>query len=65
MARNVASDDATVESIAKPGAQIHEYQPTPGDIQRAPGAKLIFSNNLWPPDYPMFLRPRALFKGLT
>ena len=46
MARNVAGDSAIVESITKPGAEIHEYQPTPGDIQRAQGAQLIFSNGL-------------------
>ncbi|MGY5805594.1 metal ABC transporter substrate-binding protein [Rhizobium sp. LEGMi12c] len=46
MARNVAGDAAIVESITKPGAEIHEYQPTPGDIQRAQGARLIFSNGL-------------------
>ncbi|EEF22262.1 Periplasmic chelated iron-binding protein yfeA precursor, putative, partial [Ricinus communis] len=44
--RNVAGDAAIVESITKPGAEIHEYQPTPGDIQRAQGARLIFSNGL-------------------
>lgn len=46
MAKNVAGDTAIVESITKPGAEIHEYQPTPGDIQRAQGAQLIFSNGL-------------------
>jgi len=46
MAQNVAGDTAIVESITKPGAEIHEYQPTPGDIQRAQGAQLIFSNGL-------------------
>lgn len=46
MAKNVAGDAAIVESITKPGAEIHEYQPTPGDIQRAQGAELIFSNGL-------------------
>ena len=28
MARNVAGDVAVVESITKPGAEIHGYQPT-------------------------------------
>lgn len=46
MARNVAGDAATVESITKPGAEIHNYQPTPGDIQRAQGAGLILWNGL-------------------
>lgn len=35
MARNVAGDAADVESITKPGAEIHEYQPTPRDLMRA------------------------------
>lgn len=46
MARNVAGDAAVVESITKPGAEIHTYSPTPGDIQRAQGAKLILWNGL-------------------
>ena len=29
IARNVAGDVAVVESITKPGAEIHNYQPTP------------------------------------
>lgn len=46
MARNVAGDAAVVESITRAGAEIHEYQPTPGDIRRAQGAQLILSNGL-------------------
>lgn len=44
MAKNVAGDAADVASITKPGAEIHEYQPTPGDIRRAQGADLILVN---------------------
>ncbi|WP_315316137.1 metal ABC transporter substrate-binding protein [Pantoea vagans] len=46
MAKNVAGDAAEVTSITKPGAEIHEYQPTPGDIRRARGAQLIMANGL-------------------
>lgn len=46
MAQNVAGDVAIVESITKPGAEIHDYQPTPRDIIRAHDAQLIFSNGL-------------------
>ncbi|WP_275401757.1 metal ABC transporter substrate-binding protein [Salinicola corii] len=46
MAQNVAGDAATVESITKPGAEIHNYSPTPGDIMRAQGADLIIWNGL-------------------
>ncbi|MEQ9567186.1 MAG: zinc ABC transporter substrate-binding protein, partial [Pseudomonadales bacterium] len=46
MARNVAGDAAVVESITKPNAEIHNYQPTPGDILRAQDADLILWNGL-------------------
>ncbi|WP_449546496.1 metal ABC transporter substrate-binding protein [Lelliottia amnigena] len=46
MAKNVAGDAAEVTSITKPGAEIHEYQPTPGDIKRAQNAQLILSNGM-------------------
>ncbi len=46
MARNVAGDAAIVESITKPGAEIHGYQPTPKDILKAQGADLVFWNGL-------------------
>lgn len=46
MARNVAGDVATVESITKPGAEIHGYQPTPRDIIKAQDADLILWNGL-------------------
>ena len=46
MARNVAGDAAVVQSITKAGAEIHGYQPTPGDIIRAQDADLILWNGL-------------------
>ncbi|MCT8972625.1 metal ABC transporter substrate-binding protein [Microbaculum marinisediminis] len=46
MARNVAGDAAIVESITKPGAEIHNYQPTPRDILKAQDARLVFWNGL-------------------
>ena len=46
MAQNVAGDAATVESITRPGAEIHGYQPTPRDILRAQDADLILWNGL-------------------
>ena len=46
MARNVAGDVAIVESITKPGAEIHGYAPTPRDIIRAQDADLILWNGL-------------------
>lgn len=46
MAANVAGDAAIVESITKPGAEIHGYAPTPRDILRAQDADLILWNGL-------------------
>jgi manganese/iron transport system substrate-binding protein len=46
MARNVAGEAAIVESITKPGAEIHNYQPTPRDLVRAQGADLVLWNGL-------------------
>lgn len=46
MARSVAGDAATVESITKPGAEIHNYQPTPHDILKSRDADLVLSNGL-------------------
>ncbi|MDI7860424.1 metal ABC transporter substrate-binding protein [Rhizobiaceae bacterium n13] len=46
MARNVAGDAAEVESITKPGAEIHNYQPTPRDILKARDADLVLWNGL-------------------
>lgn len=44
IAQNVAGDRAVVESITKPGAEIHDYQPTPLDIVRAQAADLVLWN---------------------
>ena len=46
MARNVAGEVADVVSITKPGAEIHNYQPTPGDLVAAQDADLILWNGL-------------------
>lgn len=46
MARNVAGDLAEVQSITKPGAEIHNYAPTPRDIVGAQDADLILWNGL-------------------
>jgi manganese/iron transport system substrate-binding protein len=46
IAQNVAGDKAIVESITKPGAEIHDYQPTPLDIVKAQAADLVLWNGL-------------------
>jgi manganese/iron transport system substrate-binding protein len=46
IARNVAGTSATVESITRPGAEIHDYQPTPQDIVKAQSADLVIWNGM-------------------
>ena len=46
MAENVAGDAATVVSVTKPNAEIHNYQPTPKDIGRTRKADLVLWNGL-------------------
>jgi len=46
IARNVAGTAAIVESITKPGAEIHDYQPTPGDVVKAQSADLVLWNGM-------------------
>lgn len=46
MAREVAGDAAIVESITKPGAEIHGYDPTPKDIVKAQKADLVLWNGM-------------------
>ena len=44
IAQNIAGSAAVVESITKPGAEIHDYQPTPLDIVRTQAADLVIWN---------------------
>ncbi len=46
IAQNVAGTSALVESITKPGAEIHDYQPTPLDIVKAQSADLVLWNGM-------------------
>jgi manganese/iron transport system substrate-binding protein len=46
MAQNVAGTAAIVESITKPGAEIHDYEPTPQDLVKAQHADLVLWNGL-------------------
>ncbi len=46
IAQNVGGDAAIVESITKPGAEIHDYQPTPRDLVKAQDAELVLWNGL-------------------
>ncbi|MGI9403113.1 MAG: metal ABC transporter substrate-binding protein [Hyphomicrobium sp.] len=46
IAQNIAGDAAIVESITKPGAEIHDYQPTPRDVVKAQQADLVIWNGM-------------------
>lgn len=46
MARNVAGDRIDVQSITKPGAEVHGYEPTPSDMLDAAKADLVLDNGL-------------------
>lgn len=44
--RQVAGDRARVESITRPGAEVHGYEPTSGDLRRVADADLLVDNGL-------------------
>lgn len=46
MTKNVAGDRADVDSITKPGAEIHGYEPTPQDMVRLQGADIVLDNGM-------------------
>ena len=46
IAANVAGEHLQVESITRVGAEVHGYDPTPGDIARARRADLVLDNGL-------------------
>lgn len=46
IAQNVAGGHLRVESITKVGAEIHGYEPTPGDVRVTANADLILDNGL-------------------
>jgi manganese transport system substrate-binding protein len=46
MASNIAGDKIVVESITKPGTEIHEYEPTPSDMLKAAKADVVLDNGL-------------------
>ncbi|MFC4555507.1 metal ABC transporter substrate-binding protein [Georgenia faecalis] len=46
MAGVVGGDAVRVESITRPGVEVHGYEPTPEDLRRAQGAALVLDNGL-------------------
>ncbi len=54
IARNIAGDRATVESLLPPGSDPHEYQAVPSDVQMISNSTVIILNGL---DYDLFVQP--------
>jgi ABC-type Zn uptake system ZnuABC Zn-binding protein ZnuA len=54
VARNIAGDRAEVDSLLPFGADPHEYQATPSDVQRISRSSVLIINGL---DYERFLQP--------
>jgi manganese/iron transport system substrate-binding protein len=46
MAQNVAGTAVLIESLTRPGAEVHDYEPTPLDVVRAQAADLVLWNGL-------------------
>lgn len=46
MVREVGGERVQVESVTTPGADVHFYEPTAGDVKRVAGADLVVSNGL-------------------
>ena len=51
MTERIAGDRVEVESITQVGADIHQYEPTTGDLRRVAGADLLVSNGLGVDDW--------------
>lgn len=62
MTRNVAGDRVTVESLLSPGADPHEYQAVPSDVQKIAQSPVVIVNGL---DYDQFIQPLLKSAGGT
>jgi len=60
--RNVAGDRVTVESLLSPGADPHEYQAVPSDVQKIAQSPVVIVNGL---DYDQFIQPLLKSAGGT
>ena len=54
LAQNVAGDRLQVESLLPPGADPHEYQAVPSDVQKVAESMAVIVNGL---DYDQFIQP--------
>ena len=59
IAREVAGDAARVESLTRVGVEVHDYEPTPGDLVRTEGAALVVTNGMGIDDWLLTLVERA------
>ncbi|WP_413319275.1 zinc ABC transporter substrate-binding protein [Agrococcus sp. 1P02AA] len=59
LAREVAGDAARVESLTRVGVEVHDYEPTPGDLVRTEGADLVVTNGMGIDDWLLTLVERA------
>ncbi|WP_072314011.1 metal ABC transporter solute-binding protein, Zn/Mn family [Agrococcus sp. Marseille-P2731] len=59
LARAVAGDAARVESLTRVGVEVHDYEPTPGDLVRTEGADLVVTNGMGIDDWLLTLVERA------
>ncbi|GEK78868.1 metal ABC transporter solute-binding protein, Zn/Mn family [Agrococcus baldri] len=59
IARVVAGDAARVESLTRVGVEVHDYEPTPGDLVRTEGADLVVTNGMGIDDWLLTLVERV------
>ncbi|MGM1029551.1 MAG: metal ABC transporter solute-binding protein, Zn/Mn family [Actinomycetota bacterium] len=59
LAREVVGDAVRVESLTRPGVEVHDYEPTPGDLVRTEGADLVVTNGMGIDDWLLTLVERA------
>ncbi|MCR8671268.1 metal ABC transporter solute-binding protein, Zn/Mn family [Agrococcus sp. HG114] len=59
IAREVAGDAARVESLTRVGVEVHDYEPTPGDLVRTEGADLVVTNGWGIDEWLLTLVERA------
>lgn len=59
LAREVAGDAVRVESLTRIGVEVHDYEPTPGDLVRTEGADLVVTNGFGIDDWLLSLVERT------
>lgn len=59
LAREVAGETARVESLTRVGVEVHDYEPTPGDLVRTEGADLVVTNGMGIDDWLLTLVERG------